>query len=240
MSLTNDDYSKISFFSALNIDKIVGVWEGSFEKGNAVLRTGDVTNLYLYSIPHGFTRPLFVDLLWSDDNVTWADAGGSLGSEFSTAFSDSTNIYIISSIGSSATGTRYYKAIGFWIDTYDATNPLVPSFHAQEQPVLFDSRVNYQKIHTEGSTTYSAGTFGAAQTVTVNHTLGYAPNSRGWFESISGEVWPMHKGGASNPFNYSFAQDEALIKIYSDRIDIEVNKFSNATRKIWYKIYVDA
>lgn len=236
MSLV-DNIDKVAFTSRYPIDKIVGVYEGSFDKASdTTTRTGGITNINVFPIPHGQSRPVFVDLLWSDDDATYADGGSNIGTNSSIAFSDDTNIYIIAS---SATGTQYYKAIAVWIDEYDDTDPLVEAFTPDANKPLFDSRSNYQKIYEDGEATYSAGTFGSSSTVTVLHPLGYKPNARAWFEPISGEVWPLNSGGAGNPFLYDFNQDEAHMEIYDSRVDIIVARFSNAERKIWYKVYFD-
>ena len=230
MSLLSN-IANVSFASQYPVDKIVNVWEGSF---NGTTQTTNRTapfagSIDIFAIAHGFTRPVFVDLLWSSDNITWEDGGSS-----SIAFSDSTNIYIVAGVS----GTNYYKAIATWIDTYDGTNPLVNSFGASDT-TIFDSRVNYQKIFMQGELTYAAGTFGSSTTVSAVHGLGYIPNGKAFFEPIAGEVWPLNSGGTANPFLYNFSQDEALMTLTSTAINIQVARFSNATRKVWYKVYLD-
>lgn len=238
MSLASNR-SGVAFSSNDNIDKIVDVFEGSFNKATqTTTRTdGFSSTIYVYGFSHGFTRPVLAHLLWSEDNSTWVDGGNiSSGGNGAIAFSDSDNLYIGSTSNS---GTLYYKIIATWIHDYDSTNPSVGAFTDAPTKALFDSRNNYQKIYLEDDTTYSAGTFGSQQTVSITHNLGYKPNAKAWFESISGEVWPLHAGGVSNVFNYSITQDEAVLKIYTDRIDIVVTRFSNAARRIWYKVYYD-
>lgn len=236
MSLV-DNISDVSFTSTKSIDKIVGVYSGTFNKStDTTTRTGGITSIKVYPIPHGKSRPVFTTLLWSSDGTTWYDGGASDGTGSSIAFSDSTNIYVVAS---SASGTQYYRVIAYWIDTYDNTDPLVESFTPDVGDITFDSRLNYQKIALEGSTTYSPGTFGSSQLVDITHPLGYKPNARAFFEPIDGEVWPINAGGVENPFLYSFTQDEAYLKIYDSYIEIEVLRFSNDTRNIWYKVYYD-
>lgn len=239
MSLV-DNIADVSFASEYSIDKIVGVWEGSYNKSSDTSSRGGgfMATIYVYSIPHGFTRPVFTHLLWSEDQTTWVDGGGSLsGGSSAIAFSDSTNIHIATTSNS---GTLYYKLIAYWIDDYDSTNPSVPEFSPAASKLTFDSRANYQKIAAQGVTQYSPGTFSSPQTITVNHSLGYIPNAKAFFEPISGEVWPMNAGGQSNVFLYSASQDEAYLQIFNDKLEIEVLRFSNATRNIWYRIYYDA
>jgi hypothetical protein len=237
MSLISN-ISDVSFASEYPVDKIVAVYEGSYNKATQTTTRSEpfIGTIYTYAIPHGFTRPVFTNLIWSQDGTNWLDGGATLSGNSSIAFSDSTNVYIATTSNS---GTQHYKIILYWIDNYDTTDPLVEPFTTGENKPVFDSRVNFQKVVEEGETSYSPGTFGSATTVTVPHTLGYTPNAKAFFEPISGEVWPLNAGGQSNPFLYSATQDEGFMRIHTNRVDITVNRFSNATRKIWYKIYFD-
>ena len=237
MSLTSN-IENVSFASQYPTDKIVGVWSGTFDKASdTITRTGGISSINVFPIAHGFTRPVFVSLLWSDDGTTWVDGGGSLSNNNSSiAFSDSTNIYIAAS---SATGTQHYRVIAYWIDDYDDTNPLVEGLQDNEKQLNFDSRSNYQKVYAQGEATYDPGTFGSVSVVSITHDLLYKPNAKAFFEPFSGEVWPLNAGGLSNPSLYDFAQDEAYMQIYSDRLDITVSRFSNDTRRVWYRIYFD-
>lgn len=237
MSLVNN-IDKVAFASPYSIDKIVRVWEGTFSiPGSTELREDEfIGSIRVHKIAHGFSRPVFVDLIWSLNGSTWADGGGTISGNSSIAFSDSTHIYIVAAASS---GTQHYKVVASWIDTYDGSNPLVDSYSAPQKSVLFDSRDNYQKINKEGTTTYPSGTFGSAHTVTVSHSLGYIPNAKAYFEPIAGEVWPLNAGGIQNPFLYDGNQDEAFMRIYNNRLEIEVLRFSGATRRVWYKIYYD-
>lgn len=240
MPIASSDIStKVRNYSGAPLDKIVKVWSGTFNKATDVTtRTGGVGSINVYPIAHGFTRPLFLTYLWSDDGTTWVDGGGTLsGGNSSIAFSDSTNIYLVASSGA---GTQYYRVIGTWIDNYDNTNPTVDAYASTTKTTKYDSRVNYQKIYDQGEDNYPAGTFGSSHTVSIPHTLNYLPNAKAYFEPFSGEVWPLNSGGAANPFYYDLAQDEALMKIFSDRVDITVTRFSNASRRVWYKVYYDA
>jgi len=233
-----DNIANVSFYSAHPTDKIVKVWEGSFDmSSDTTTRTGSGT-IYAYPIAHGFTRPLFTNLIWSVDNSTWWDGGtfSTSDSVGAIAFSDSSNAYIATTSNS---GTLYYKLIGTWIDDYDATNPAIDAFTTGEDKLNFDSRANYQKIYDGDVITYSAGTFGSQTTIPIAHLLQKIPNAKAYFEPISGEVWPLNAGGSQNPFLYSLSQDEATISIDSDSIDIKVTRFSNEQRRIWYRIYYD-
>lgn len=226
------------FSTKYNIDKIVKVWEGSYNRASTTTRTdGFVNTIYVYSFAHGFDRPLFTTLLWSEDNVNWRDGGTYTSGEGAIAFSSATNISIATTTNS---GTLYYKLIGYWIDDYDSSNPSIEPFTNNVDKFLFDSRSNYLKIAKEGTTTYSAGTFGSTQTVSISHDLGYIPKARAFFEPVANEIWPLNAGGNSNRFLYKITQDEAYLQIYNDRVDIKVFRFSNASRGIWYRIYYDA
>lgn len=226
--LSSDISTKVKYYSGASIDKIVGVWSGSYDKATD---TTSRSFLNVFSIPHGFTRPVFVSYLWSEDNVNWVDGGAFVGFNSSIAFSDSTNIYLATTSNS---GTQYYRVIAYWIDSYDGTNPSVNEYASTTKDIKYDTRVNYQKIAFQGETTYNSST-----TISIPHSLGYIPNAKVFFEAISGEVWPLNAGGASNPFLYDINQDEGLLKIYNDRIDI-VTFSVGATRRLWYTGYYDA
>lgn len=235
MSLV-DSSEFIAFDTTHPIDKIVYVWEGNFNRATDVIeRVGSFGSIYVYRIEHGFTRPVFVDLLWSDDNITWADAGvvASPSGDVSLGFSDSTYVYVISSLFAPGVGTRYYKAIGFWIDDYDTTNPLVNTYESTNNTINFDSRLNYQKIFQQG-----ALSFGSATTQSIAHNLNKRPNFRVFFEAFSGEVWPMNSGGASNPFLYDANQTECHSRINNTSLDIRLDTVP-ATRRAWYRTYLD-
>lgn len=229
-----------SFTSGVFNDKIVGLWQGSFNKATqTTTRTsGFLSTLYVYSIPHEFGRPAFPSLIWSNDGGSnWYDGGTLPGAgEAVIAFSSSSNMFIATTSNS---GTLTYKLVADWINEYDSSDPLVDEFIPPSKHTNFDSRSNYQKIYSLGTSTYPAGQFSSPATVNITHSLGYIPNAKAFFESISGELWPMHAGGASNPFLYSFTQDEAMLSINSSSININLFRSSNAVRRIWYKIYYD-
>lgn len=226
MSLSNRD---VAFASDLVTDKIVGVYEGSFSLPTSLI-SGYISHT---SFSHGFTRPVFVKLLWSSNNSTWNDGGG--GNE-GIAFSTSSDIHIYTTRSS---GTFYYRVIAFWIDNYDSTNPGVPPTVGSSSNYHFDSRLNYQKIYSQGS--YSDSFSSGATTETISHGLGYTPNVRVYIEALSGEVWPANFGGASNFWLYDFSnQLECDYEI--DNSEVRINVYGTAsspTRDIWYIIYYD-
>lgn len=224
----------VAFASAYDIDKIVFVREGSFNRAtDVVTHTGDLGSIYLHRIAHGLTRPIFADLLWNLNGI-WVD-GGSLDGigDTSIAFADSTYVYIVSSVFAPAVGTMQYKVIGCWISDYDNTNPLVGSFQSSTKKVNFDSRDNYQKIYLQ-----NVLTFNSASTQSVGHNLGHKANFRVFYEAITGEVWPAFAGGASNPFLYSSTMTECRARMTTSALGVQLETVAS-TKRAWYKIYLD-
>lgn len=224
----------VSFATRWPSDKIVKVWEGSFDRtADAITVTGDIGDIYLYRFPHGFTRPVFVDLIWKDSGA-WTD-GGCLDAagDTSIAFSDNTYIYIVASVFVNVTGTMDYKVVGTWIDSYDTSNPLVESYIAATKETTFDTRVNYQKIYEQNSLS-----FNTPSTQSVAHVLGYKPRYRVYFEAMSGQIWPMFAGGNSNPFLYDTSLSECIASVTSSALEVELFTVPS-TRRAWYKIYLD-
>ena len=226
--------TNVAFASPYDVDKIIFVQEGSFNRAtDVIVHSGDFGDIYLYRVAHGFTRPLFVDLLWKLAGA-WTD-GGSLdgASETSIAFADSTYVYIVSSVFAPAVGTMEYKVIGNWISEYDTTNPLVESFQSSTKKTNFDSRDNYQKIYLQDELT-----FNSASTQSVAHDLERKANFRVFYEAITGEVWPAFAGGASNPFLYDSAMTECRARMTTAALGIELETVATPKRA-WYKIYLD-
>lgn len=235
MSLT-DDSANVAFAAPhFDIDKIVGVWEGSFNRATDVVsRVGDAGTIYVYRIAHGFTRPVFADLMFTTASGFVDGGSADSNGETSLAFSDSTYIYIISSLFAPAVGTMRYKVLATWIDNYDDSNPSVTPYKSPTKDINFDSRLNYQKIQKQGALTFNSATL-----QTVTHSLNRLANFRVFFESFPNEVWPMHSGGASNPFLYDnndMSECSAVMKI--NTMDIEMFVVPTP-RRAWYKIYLD-
>lgn len=232
MSLTTP--TGASFISGAGVDKLVRIYEGSYTTGDLATRTGSIYNVLVYEIPHDLDRPMICEVITSDDGgTTWDTATEAY------AFCDSEKVYIYEGLGGPA-GTRNYKVFCTWIDDYDNSNPTITTQSYTSEPTQFDSRLNYQKIFMQGELSFSAGTLGSTQTRTVTHNLGYTPNAKVFFESFSGEVWPMHIGGAGNGLLYDYAQDECSAEIYDTYMDVTMYRFSNAVRRAWYRIYYDA
>lgn len=233
MSLASNARS-VAFTTRWPSDKIVNVWEGSFDRATDVIEViGDLGSIFVYRIAHGFTRPVATDLLWKISSG-WADGGSADNAgDVSIAYSDSTYVYIVSSVFAPAAGTMYYKVIGMWITDYDNTNPLVNSYISSNKETVFNTRNNYQKIYDQNVLTYASST-----TQSVIHGLGYKPNFRVFYEALPGQVWPMYAGGASNPFFYDSNMTECYASTTNSLLDVSLD-FVSATTRAWYKIYLD-
>jgi hypothetical protein len=228
MSLTSNARD-VAFTTEWPSDKIVGVYEGSFNIATDVTTiTADLGSIYVYRIPHGFSRPVFCDLLWKTTG-SWNDAG-----DGSIAYSDATYIYIVGAVFVPGAGTMQYKVIATWIDSYDNTNPLVPSFISSTKSKLFDTSDNYQKIYDQ-----NVLSFGSSSTQIVSHSLGYRPNFRVFYEALPGQVWPMFAGGVANPYLYNSAMVEAHGRMKTTGLEVELDSVTVPTRA-WYKVYLDA
>lgn len=233
------DIASAMFSSEHDIDKIVRIYSGSFAyPSQTTVRAGSIFNIDVFTIAHNLGRPVACEMQWSLDGVTWID-NGSQDDSFrgSLAYSDSNNVYIISPLFTA--GTVYYRVWCSWINDYDNSNPLIDVFTYSDTPLLFDSRLNLQKIYDQGVLTFSPGTFGSPEIINVPHTFNYTPNAKVWFEAFAGEVWPLNSGGSSNLFNFDGSQDECELRIDSSKIEVRYKRFSNATRRAWYKIYYD-
>lgn len=229
MSLIGNSQN-VQFATEFSIDKIVGIYVDSFDASHTTVLGG---YLYQYAIPHKFTRPVFCELLWSLDGITYATGGtGVLSGNFAISYSDSNNIYVTTSLGS---GTIYYKVIASWIDNYDTTNPAITPVLNTTQNFYFDSRNNYQKIYKQNVVTINTG-----QTVSILHPdLDFAPNAKVFFESFPGQVWPTISGGVSDFFFYDPGnQYECHATMNLSTLDITMDTGPSSARA-WYRIYAN-
>lgn len=233
MSLQSN-YQNLNFASQYAVDKIVGVYNSSF---NAATQTTVIGGyLYQYPIPHSFTRPVFCELLWSTDGVNYADGGnGVFGGTLAISYSDSSNIYVTTGLNA---GTIYYKVIASWIDNYDMTNPLITPVLNTTNNFYFDSRNNYEKIYHQDKQTIT----GASGSASYIHALGYAPNYKVFFESISGQVWPAIAGGTNDFFLYdAAAQYECESTITSSVLTMNLQGGgSSVSSRVWYRVYLNS
>lgn len=236
-----DNLTNVAFTSQKPVDKIVRVFTGSYDRatdvtGRLFTLAGMPTTTYFYRIAHGLPRPVACEMIDSED-------GGSVyydGGTRRIAGSDDTYVYIYDSIGVVGAGTVRYKVWCNWIDDYDSSNPSIESISYTNEPVQFDSRENYQKIADQDVQTFSGGSFGAVETKTILHGLGYTPNAKAWFEALPDEVWPLNGGGVSNPFAFSDTIDEGELRITDTDIQVTLNRYSGVSKRAWYRIYYDA
>lgn len=242
MLLTNSQNNTV-FASGYSLDKIVKVLQGTFDAATDVVGitytfAGFPYTVYFHRIAHGLPRPVFTELLWSTDNSTYIDGGtgGDGAGNTSIAFSDSTYVYIQRPV---AAGTVYFKVLCSWIDNYDSTAHFIDISRNTPKPVLFDSRLNFQKIYDQDVRNVDIG---ASATTTIIHPLGYIPNAKVFFESMPGQVWPLSFGGLSNPYLYDDTQLQCSLKITSSNIQITTDPPFGATgtRRVWYRIYMDS
>lgn len=246
--LTNLD--KVAYNTYFDAEKVVKTFTGSF-----LYSTGTTTrsytlaglpyNVQVFKIIHGFTRPVFVELLWSVDNVDFAvgGSGGDATGNTAIAYSDSTFIYIMNSALTAGT-TVYYKIICTWINDYDTTNPSIAAFAEipESYTQVFNSRSIIPSVIKQG-TVISSTSSGAMTDVfsEVVHDLGYAPDVRVYIESFSGEVWPLNHSGVSNPYLVDDSQVEAQVFLTTTKLITDVlTKSANGSRKLWYMIYADS
>lgn len=223
---------KVGSSSAFSVDKIVGIYRGSYTSGTDTTTIGGY--IYQYAIPHTFTRPVFCELLWSTDGITYVDGGASGG----IAYSDSSNIYVSTL---NATGTIYYKVIASWIDNYDNTNPLITPVLNTTTKAYFDSRQNYQKTRFADVITVNPPPISEDIVTGISHNFGYTPNAKIFFESITGQVWPQIYGGTNNAWLYDFTNQSecyAIITTTQLKIDVLIPTTGHITR-LWYRVYLD-
>lgn len=239
--------SKIAYTTYFNTEKIVKTFSGSFlyttsTTTRSYTLSGVANNVQVFKIPHGFTRPVFVELRWSLDNSYYVLGGTSYdsGGNYAIAYSDSTYIYIMPSALSGGTQV-YYEIVCTWIDDFDTTNPSVSAFSdiPDTYTQVFNSRAVVPLVMKSGVLNSSTTSGVLANTyTTVNHGLGYAPETKVFIESFSGEVWPLNYGGASNPYLIDDNQVEG--QIFTSTTDLTVNmtmKSVNGTRRAWYVLY---
>ena len=237
------DSTKAALNTIYPTDKIVKVFQGSFTSPTDITTEvhtigGIATNVYVYKIAHGFTRPVFCEMLSSYDGTTYVDSGVNTGSFI---YSDSTYVYFLYGVGGVLTpDTRYYKILCSWIDDYDTTNPTIESFENLNKKTKLDSRLNYPKIYKQGVVTFSAGTAGSAETITIDHDLGTTANFKVFYEGMPNKVFPLNFGGVNNQFNIDDTENEMDAVISSTQLQMRAFKYGNNTFRAWYRIYIDS
>lgn len=231
-----DNLRSTSFTSTHPMDKVVRVDSGSFNAGTAPKLGGTIPYT---SFSHGFTRPVFTKLLFSDDNSIWFDGNTSVpGKTNAITYSTSSKIFVLTSKSS---GTLYYRVMSFWIDNYDGTNPLVAPTVGSSSDFYFDSRLNYKKIKEQGSYTRPSGSVtGPTHSKTISHNLGYVPNVLVYIEALPGEIWSPHWGGTKNPWLYDIDMIEVHPKLETNSIKVDTFGSTNSpSAEVFYIIYHD-
>lgn len=223
-----DHVDNIASSSAFNSDKIVGIFRDSYLASSATPVGTDVTR-YRHDIPHSFGRPVFCELSWSSDGINYYDGGTDNGSQAAIAYSDTTNIHVLT-LGNS--GTIYYKIIATWIDNFDATNPSIAPVLNTTSNLYFDSRQAIPKVVGAGTTTISgSGSSG------IIHGLTFSPRFKCYFESFANQVWPLIAGGVSDIWLYDFT-NQAECSALIDSMEITLDYVGPvSSRKLWYRMY---
>lgn len=241
-----DNLDKVAYNTFYSTDKIVQTMTGSFRYGTDTTTrnytlAGAPNNQQVYRIPHGYTRPLFVEMFWSTDNISYyVGTGADNGTAYGIAYSDSTYIYIMPS--ALAAGTPfYYKLVCSWIEDWDTTNPTIDAFDdlPPTYTQTFNSRSIIPSIVQKGVVQAStASVFMTSVQVQTPHNLGYAPEMKVYFEAFSNEVWPMNAGGAANPYLVDDSQLELVAFTGTAQLaTVFTIKASNGTRRAWYSLY---
>jgi len=225
--------ANVAFATKYPIDKIVGIYSGSF---NAATDTTAITYTFIgssykvwwYKIPHVFTRPVFCDLITSTDGDIYTNNA-------SIAFSDSSFIYIYAGQGIAPSGTIYYKLTATWIDYYDNSNPAITPI-IPGNTAFFDSRQNYQKIYLQDVVSLANNTVS-----TIGHDLGYKPNAKVYMECFAGQVWPCHTGGTNDIFLFADSENTGYFSMTSSNLllSCDTNALSFGASRFWYRVYLD-
>lgn len=221
-----------NFYSLYSVDKIIGILEGSFTAGAANLGG----YLYQYPISQPYGRPVFCELMWSEDGTNYLDGGSSTSGSGNAAiaYSDSSNIYVTTT---KTSGAVYYRVIMGWIDNYDSTSQFIVPSYTTSAVKTFDSRLLYQKVHKKGKMTFT----GTGGTIDIAHPLGYAPKCKVFFESIAGQVWPSIAGGVADIWLYD---NNSQYELYALSDTSKVSFIcqggpTSVSARAWYRIYYD-
>lgn len=227
MSLqSNAINGNVTFASEFPVDKIVSVFQGVINVATQMQPIGGLGSPNSFKIPHGYTRPVYTQIVSSPDNATFFDGG-----DYTIAYSDNTYVYILAN---QTTGSIYYRLICSWIDNFDTSNPIVNVSLNYNTNVLFDSRTNYQKIALQGSVFMAQNT-----SVSIPHHLGNTPNAKVFFEAFVGQIWPANSGGTGNPWLYDFTnQAELYFTTDSANLNIFLNG-GNSSRNVYYRVFYD-
>lgn len=242
------DLERINFSSTLDNEKIVKTFEGSFEfENDTETVVFDFASQEVYNIAHGYTRPVFVEMWWSLNNVDWFVGGGNSdtdGKAFLIGYSDSTNvkIMVVENLGLTTGDTIYYKIVCGWIPDYDDTNPLIDEFTGYPANYKFNFQSYYQTLYIakKGVITLSTNNAGFINVLdSVDHELDFAPTMKCYYEAFPGEVWPLNYGGIGNPYLVGIStQVEAIA--FVDETSVTANavmKQASGDVRFWYMLF---
>ena len=234
------DINNTLYASSLDLDKICGVYTGSYD----LTTYNNILGGYLYqkSFSHGLTQPAFAYGLFSTDQINWVPSGVNLSGSILPAlvYTDSTNFNIL--IGSNA-GLLYYKIILQWIKDYNSLNVLTSaSINTTNVVPYFSTKYNYQKIQNIVPITISAPAASSSGTYLYNHNLGVYINYKVFFNSLPGQVWQATAGGTGDFWLYNFASQIEVSSI-SDANNIQIKWFSGSSPpssfNVWIIVYYD-
>lgn len=241
------DATKAQFLTLQSVDKIAAVLTGTFNTSTQVINrsytfAGAPISIPFHRITHGFNRPVFVEFMWSYDNVVWVDGGtgATATGTSSIAYADDTYIYMSAYTLTAAT-TVYYRLICTWIDDYNSTAYNYTPRDIGAKVTNYTSLAQTPKIITQKVDTISTASVGMSDNVkTIAHNLGYVPRVKVYIESFANEVWPLNYGAATSPFNFDDSQVEAQVFIDTTNLYVDMyTKAANGSRRFWYRIYSD-
>lgn len=209
----------------LPIDKIIGVFSGSFTVPAPTAAQGhtyaeDVQNTgfgdncltqAIYSLDNGVT--------WNDDNMSVPDLSGAfpvLQTADVSSFSQVNQIGVgCTNWYNSFTGTGVSRTVLYKVFALAKSNQGVLEPLATNYKLSYTSVDNYLKIKSQGVISLSIPP--STPTVSVQfHGLGYVPTSRGYVEYSSGRIYPATRnllpntgsgGSNNNPIETSIQID---------------------------------
>lgn len=222
-----------------NTDKVIGVLTGSISVSGASSPATSATGSATRDTGFG-DWCLFSGIFSTDGGSTWNDMGSQTpdlsipgAPVFDTfdcvATCSSTGVFTITctsfvnlNTGTVGAKTYQYKVILLAKDGQGTLTPLP----TDSLPLYHSSRYNYQKISTEGTTSFTVTAGNNGQT-SVTHNLGYIPNVRVW-QNDAGTIKQI------------FSQPE--VKITSTSVTFYYDGFFDSTNKTFnliYRIYLD-
>lgn len=112
--------------------------------------------------------------------------------------------------------------------------------------LIFDSRVNYQKVYIDSSVQLSVANPEFKTSTTIAHNLGYIPSVRIWFTNASGKIsTPITDAAYTNlyPVTTDYNNKSAYFTVDSTNLvitfDRGVTVGTTQTTTVYYRIYLD-